>query len=134
MNQKRALTSRRLTQTWLDRITSLGSKRQCYAAVTPDLALTEADAADALSQAGVNLGPLHGIPYGFKDLFDPRDAVTGWGAEPCRNRVPDAGAAIVMRLRAAGAVLLGKMTVGALADNDIWYGGVTRNPWNLNEG
>jgi Asp-tRNA(Asn)/Glu-tRNA(Gln) amidotransferase A subunit family amidase len=108
MNQKWALTSRRLTQTWLDRITSLGSKRQCYAAVTPDLALTEADAADALSQAGVNLGPLHGIPYGFKDLFDPRDAVTGWGAEPCRNRVPDAGAAIVTGFGRLGRCFLAR--------------------------
>jgi hypothetical protein len=82
----------------------------------------------------VNLGPLHGIPYGLKDLFDTKGIVTGWGAEPFRDRVPDADATIVTRLRAAGAVLLGKTTVGALAYNDIWYGGVTRNPWNLNEG
>ena len=128
------LTSRRLTQIYLDRIAAIGPKLECFAAVTADLALAEADAADALTLKGVNLGPLHGIPYGLKDLFDSRGVVTGWGAEPFQHRVPDADAAIVTRLRAAGAVLLGKTTVGALAYNDVWYGGVTRNPWNLNEG
>ena len=128
------LTSRRLTQIYLDRIADIGPKLECFAAVTADLALAEADAADALTLKGVNLGPLHGIPYGLKDLFDSRGVVTGWGAEPFQHRVPDADAAIVTRLRAAGAVLLGKTTVGALAYNDVWYGGVTRNPWNLNEG
>ena len=128
------LTSRRLTQIYLDRIAAIGPKLECFAAVTADLALAEADAADALTLKGVNLGPLHGIPYGLKDLFDSRGVVTGWGAEPFQHRLPDADAAIVTRLRAAGAVLLGKTTVGALAYNDIWYGGVTRNPWNLNEG
>ena len=129
-----ALTSRRLTQIYLDRIADIGPRLECFAAVTADLALAEADAADALTRTGVNLGPLHGIPYGVKDLFDTKGVVTGWGAEPFQNRVPDNDAAIVTRLRAAGAVLLGKTTVGALAYNDIWYGGVTRNPWNLNEG
>ena len=129
-----ALTSRRLTRIYLDRIATLGPKLECFAVVTEDLALAEADAADALTRAGVNLGPLHGIPYGVKDLFDTKGVVTGWGAEPFQNRIPDTDAFIVTRLRAAGAVLLGKTTVGALAYNDIWYGGVTRNPWNLNEG
>lgn len=129
-----ALSSRRLTQIYLDRIARFGPKLECFAVVTQDLALAEADAADALTRAGVNRGPLHGIPYGVKDLFDTKGVVTGWGAEPFRGRVPDSDAAIVTRLRAAGAVLLGKTTVGALAYNDIWYGGVTRNPWNLNEG
>ena len=129
-----ALSSGRLTQIYLDRIAQLGPKLECFATVTPALALAEAEAADALLRAGVNLGPLHGIPYGLKDLFDTKGIVTGWGAEPFRDRVPDSDATIVKRLRAAGAVLLGKTTVGALAYNDIWYGGVTRNPWNLNEG
>jgi Asp-tRNA(Asn)/Glu-tRNA(Gln) amidotransferase A subunit family amidase len=129
-----ALTSRRMTQIYLDRIASLGPKLECFAAVTAELALAEADAADALTRAGVSLGPLHGIPYSVKDLFDTKGVVTGWGAEPYQNRVPDADAVIVTKLRSAGAVLLGKTTVGALAYNDIWYGGVTRNPWNLNEG
>jgi Asp-tRNA(Asn)/Glu-tRNA(Gln) amidotransferase A subunit family amidase len=129
-----ALTSQRLTGIYLDRIAEIGPRLECFATVTPDLALAEAGAADALFRAGVYLGPLHGIPYGLKDLFDTKGIVTGWGAEPFRDRVPDSDATIVRMLRAAGAVLLGKTTVGALAYNDIWYGGVTRNPWNLNEG
>ncbi len=128
------LTSVRLTQIYLDRIAVLNPKLECFAMVTPDLALAEAAAMDGLTKAGVNLGPLHGIPYGLKDLFDTKGIVTGWGAEPFRDRVPDTDATIVKLLRAKGAVLLGKTTVGALAYNDIWYGGVTRNPWNLNEG
>lgn len=128
------LSSRRLTEIYLARIKLLDPRLECFAMVTPERALGEADAADALLRAGVNLGPLHGIPYGLKDLFDTRGIVTGWGAEPFRDRVPESDATIVGKLRAAGAVLLGKTTLGALAYNDIWYGGVTRNPWNLNEG
>jgi Asp-tRNA(Asn)/Glu-tRNA(Gln) amidotransferase A subunit family amidase len=129
-----ALTSRRLTEIFLSRIDALGPRLECFATVTAKRALAEADAADALLRGGVNVGPLHGIPYGLKDLFDAKGITTGWGAEPYRNRVPEQDAAIVRKLRAAGAVLLGKTTVGALAYNDIWYGGWTRNPWNLNEG
>lgn len=128
------LTSRRLTEIYLARIERLGPRLACFATVTADLALAEADAVDRLAAQGVHLGPLHGLPYGLKDLFDTRGIVTGWGAEPFRERVPRADAAIVRRLRAAGAVLLGKTSVGALAYNDIWYGGRTRNPWNLEEG
>ncbi len=129
-----ALTSRRLTEIYLSRIDALGPRLECFATVTAKRALAEADAADALLRGGVNLGPLHGLPYGLKDLFDSKGIPTGWGAEPYRDRVPGADATIVRKLRAAGAVLLGKTTVGALAYNDIWYGGWTRNPWNLNEG
>ena len=129
-----ALTSLRLTGIYLDRIAALNPRLYCFATVTRDIALAEAEAADALTRAGVSLGPLHGLPYGLKDLFDTKGVVTGWGAEPYRDRVPDADAAIVTLLRRAGAVLLGKTTVGAIAYNDIWYGGETRNPWNLNEG
>ena len=129
-----ALTSRRLTEIYLRRIAALDPKLFCFAAVAPERALAEADAADRLLAGGTRRGPLHGIPYGLKDLFDTAGLATGWGAEPFRDRVPETDAAIVARLRAAGAVLLGKTTVGALAYNDIWYGGQTRNPWNLNEG
>jgi Asp-tRNA(Asn)/Glu-tRNA(Gln) amidotransferase A subunit family amidase len=129
-----ALTSRRLTEIFLSRIDALGRKLECFATVTAKRALAEADAADALLRGGVNLGPLHGLPYGLKDLFDTKGIPSGWGAEPYRDRIPDADATIVHKLRAAGAVLLGKTTVGALAYNDIWYGGWTRNPWNLSEG
>ncbi len=128
------ITSRRLTEIYLGRIEELNPKLECYATVTPDLALAEADAMDSLTRAGVNLGPLHGIPYGLKDLFNTKGIVTGWGAEPFRDSVPRTDAAVTIRLRAAGAVLLGKTTLGALAYNDLWYGGWTRNPWNLDEG
>ena len=128
------LTSRKLTEIYLERIESFESKLECFATVTKDQALAEADAMDLLTSAKINLGPLHGIPYGLKDLFDTKGVRTGWGAEPYQNRVPVEDAEIVKRLRAAGAVLLGKTTLGALAYNDIWYGGRTRNPWNLNEG
>lgn len=129
-----AITSRRLTQIYLDRIARLNPHLYCYATVTPDLALAEADAMDDLTAAGISLGPLHGIPYGLKDLFDTTGVTTGWGAEPFRDRIPDSDARIVTLLRQAGAVLLGKTTLGALAYNDIWYGGITRNPFNTEEG
>jgi Asp-tRNA(Asn)/Glu-tRNA(Gln) amidotransferase A subunit family amidase len=129
-----ALSSRRLTEIYLARIASLNPLVNAWATLTPEIARAEADAADLLLSQGRHLGPLHGIPYGLKDLFDTKGVVTGWGAEPFRDRIPETDAFIVTRLRAAGAVLLGKTTVGALAYNDIWYGGVTRNPWNLNEG
>lgn len=128
------ITSRRLTEIYLARIDAYNPQLECLAVVTGDLALAEADAADALTRAGVSLGPLHGIPYVLKDLFDTKGIVTGWGAEPFQNRIPETDAAIVTKLRRAGAVLLGKSAVGALAYNDVWYGGFTRNPWNLNEG
>ena len=128
------ISSRALTGIYLDRIAALNPKLECFATVTADLARAEAEAMDSLLRAGVWLGPLHGIPYGLKDLFDTKGITTGWGAEPFRARVPDADAAVTTRLRAAGAVLIGKTTLGALAYNDLWYGGWTRNPWNLNEG
>lgn len=128
------LTSRRLTEIFLSRIDTLGPKLECFATVTAKRALAEADAMDALMRGGVNLGLLHGLPYGLKDLFDTKGIRSGWGAEPYRDRVPDTDATIVGKLRAAGAVLLGKTAVGALAYNDTWYDGWTRSPWNLNEG
>ena len=128
------LSSERLTRIYLDRIVALDGGLFSFALVTPERALGEAREADARFAAGLNLGPLHGIPYGLKDLFDTAGTVTAWGAEPFRGRVPDTDAAVVRLLREAGAVLLGKTAVGALAYGDIWYGGVTRNPWNPEEG
>lgn len=129
-----AITSRRLTDIYLARIEELGPRLECMVTVTADLARAQAEAADALLRAGSDLGPLHGIPYGLKDLFDTKEIRTTWGAEPYQERVPDSDAHIVERLRAAGAVLVAKTTLGALAYGDIWFGGKTRNPWNLNEG
>ena len=128
------LTSRRLTEIYLARIAAHGGALECFVTVTPELARAQADAADALLEAGNRLGPLHGIPYGLKDLFDTEDIRTTWGAVPYRDRTPGRDARVVALLRSAGAVLLGKTTLGALAYGDIWFGGKTRNPWNLEEG
>jgi Asp-tRNA(Asn)/Glu-tRNA(Gln) amidotransferase A subunit family amidase len=130
----RAITSTRLTEIYLDRIARFNPKLKCFATVTSDLALTQAGAADQQIAKGVWLGPLHGIPWGCKDILDTAGFVTGWGAEPYQGRIPDKDAAVVERLAAAGAVMLGKTTVGALAYGDIWYGGRTANPWNVEEG
>ena len=129
-----ALSSRRLTEIYLERIARIAPRLECFVTVTADLARAQADNADSLLAAGTYLGPLHGIPWGCKDILDTAGIGTGWGAEPWRDRVPDADATVVRLLTAAGAVLLGKLTVGALAYGDIWYGGRTRNPWNTEEG
>jgi len=128
------LSSVRLTRIYLDRIRRHDPALFSFAAVTDALALAQAERADALLAAGTWLGPLHGIPYGAKDILDTAGIVTGWGAEPFAHRVPEGDAEVVRRLAAAGAVLLGKTSVGALAYGDIWYGGRTRNPWNTEEG
>jgi Asp-tRNA(Asn)/Glu-tRNA(Gln) amidotransferase A subunit family amidase len=129
-----AISSVRLTQIYLDRIARHAPALHCFATVTAELALRQAAHADALLAKGNDLGPLHGIPWGCKDIFDTAGIVTGWGAEPWRDRVPQSDATVVRLLTEAGAVLLGKLSVGALAYGDIWYGGVTRNPWNPAEG
>ena len=128
------LSSRRLCEIYLERIARIGPSLECFATVTDDLALAQADECDRMLKSGQLKGPLHGIPYVVKDLFDTADITTAWGAEPYRNRIPESDATVVQRLREAGAVLLGKAALGALAYNDIWYGGRCRNPWNLNEG
>jgi len=130
----RKLTSVRLTRIYLDRISRLAPTLECFATVTAELALEQAERADRLLSEGTYLGPLHGIPWGCKDILDTDGIVTGWGAEPWRGRVATADATVVRLLAQAGAVLLGKLTVGALAYGDIWYGGRTRNPWNIEEG
>ncbi|WP_131115544.1 amidase [Lichenihabitans psoromatis] len=130
----RHISAERLAGLYLDRIARFGPTLECIATATSDLAMTQARRADALLAAGTYLGPLHGIPWGCKDLLDSSGVVTGWGAEPFAERVPATDATVVQRLTAAGAVLVAKLTLGALAYGDVWYGGVTRNPWNLNEG
>ena len=130
----RAISCERLAILYLDRIEKFAPRLECVAAVTADLALEQARRCDALLAAGTYLGPLHGVPWGCKDLLDTSGIVTGWGAEPWAERVPVTDAAVVRRLADAGAVLVAKTTLGALAYGDIWHGGVTRNPWNLAEG
>ena len=132
--EQQALTSERLTGMYLDRIARYDAKLRCVITLTKDAALAQARAADAEIAAGKYRGPLHGIPFGVKDLLDTAGIATTYGAEPFRNRVPEADAVVVQRLRAAGAVLIAKLSLGALALNDIWFGGQTMNPWLLEEG
>ena len=132
--ETRKLTSDRLTRVYLERIERFDPKLRCVITPTRDHALARAKAADAEIAAGKYRGPLHGIPYGVKDLLDTANIPTTYGAEPFRNRVPIADSAVVARLDAAGAVLLAKLSLGALALNDIWFGGQTMNPWLLEEG
>src|SRR4029079_2438355 len=132
--ETRKLTSERLTNIYLDRIKRFDPKLRAIITLTPDVALQQARAADREIAAGKYRGPLHGIPYGVKDLLDTAGIATTWGAEPFRNRVPQTDAAVVHRLYQAGAVLVGKLSLGALALNDIWFGGQTMNPWLLEEG
>ena len=132
--ESRKLTSERLTQIYLKRIERFDPKLRCIITLTKDLALAQAKQADAEIAAGKYRGPLHGIPWGGKDLLDTAGIRTTYGAEPFRDRVPAADAAVVKRLHDAGAVLLAKLSLGALALNDIWFGGQTMNPWLLEEG
>lgn len=132
--EQRKLSSERLTRIYLKRLEQFDSKLRCVITLTRDLALAQAKQADAEIAAGKYRGPLHGIPWGAKDLLDTAGIPTTYGAEPLRNRVPTEDAAVVRRLHAAGAVLVAKLSLGALALNDIWFGGQTMNPWLLEEG
>jgi Asp-tRNA(Asn)/Glu-tRNA(Gln) amidotransferase A subunit family amidase len=132
--QSRQLTSERLTRLYLDRLERFDPKLRCVITLTRDLALAQARQADQEIAGGHYRGPLHGIPWGGKDLVDTAGIPTTYGAEPYRNRIPTVDAAVVKRLHEAGAVLVAKLSLGALALNDIWFGGQTMNPWLLEEG
>jgi Asp-tRNA(Asn)/Glu-tRNA(Gln) amidotransferase A subunit family amidase len=132
--ETRQLTSVRLTEIYLGRLQQFDPKLHCVITLTRDHALTQARQADAEIAAGRYRGPLHGIPWGAKDLLDTANIPTTYGAEPFRNRIPAEDSIVVQRLNAAGAVLVAKLSLGALALNDIWFGGQTMNPWLLEEG
>ncbi len=132
--QSRALTSERLTGIYLERIARFDPRLKCIITPIRERALEQARRADAEIAAGKYRGPLHGIPFGVKDLLDTKGILTTYGAEPFRDRVPDADAVVVSRLERAGAVLIAKLSLGALALNDVWFGGQTMNPWLLEEG
>ena len=132
--ESRALTSERLTRIYLARMERFDPKLKCIITPTPALALEQARRADAEIAAGKYRGPLHGIPFGVKDLLDTKGILTTYGAEPFRDRVPDADSVVVARLYEAGAVLVAKLSLGALALNDVWFGGQTMNPWLIEEG
>jgi Asp-tRNA(Asn)/Glu-tRNA(Gln) amidotransferase A subunit family amidase len=132
--KSRALTAERLTRIYLERVARLDGRLRSVITLTTETALAQAKRADAEIAAGKYRGPLHGIPFGVKDLMDTRGILTTYGAEPYRNRVPEADSAVVARLQNAGAVLMAKLSLGALALNDIWFGGQTMNPWLPEEG
>jgi Asp-tRNA(Asn)/Glu-tRNA(Gln) amidotransferase A subunit family amidase len=132
--ETRKLTSERLTNIYLQRIARFHATLLCVITPTRELALAQARQADKEIASGHYRGPLHGIPWGAKDLLDTAGILTTYGAEPFRNRVPTADATVVARLHQAGAVLIAKLSMGALALNDVWFGGQTKNPWLLAEG
>ena len=130
----RQLSSTRLTQIYIARIKRFDPQLRCIITLLDTQALEQAAQADREIAAGQYRGALHGIPCGVKDLLDTAGIRTTFGAEPFRDRVPVEDATVVKRLREAGAVLLAKLSMGALALNDIWFGGQTMNPWLLEEG
>lgn len=132
--QQRKLSSERLTQLYLARLQKFNPQLRCVITLTSELALAQARKADQEIAAGKYRGPLHGIPWGAKDLLDTAGIPTTYGAEPFRNRIPTTDAVVVERLNDAGAVLVAKLSLGALALNDIWFGGQTVNPWLPEEG
>lgn len=130
----RKLTSERLTNIYLARLERFNPQLRCVITLTRELALKQAKQADAEIAAGKYRGPLHGVPWGAKDLLDTAGIPTTYGAEPYRDRVPKENAVVVQRLQNAGAVLVAKLSLGALALNDVWFGGQTMNPWLPEEG
>jgi Asp-tRNA(Asn)/Glu-tRNA(Gln) amidotransferase A subunit family amidase len=122
-----------LTKMYLARLKKYGPKLNCVVTLTEELALSQAGEAEREIKAGKYRGPLHGIPWGAKDLFATKGIKTTWGAEPFRDQVIDYDATVVERLSAAGAVLVAKLSMGALAQGGRWFAGMTRNPWQVDE-
>ncbi|MBL8048610.1 MAG: amidase [Chthonomonas sp.] len=132
--RSRQLTARRLTEIYIRRIERLSPKLLNVISLLAPSALAQADVLDAEASKGKFRGPLHGLPYGLKDLFASREGRTTWGAAPYKDQRFDFDSAVVERLEAAGAILLAKTSVGALAMDDHWFGGKTKNPWNTAQG
>jgi Asp-tRNA(Asn)/Glu-tRNA(Gln) amidotransferase A subunit family amidase len=132
--KNKKITSLELTKLYIDRIKRYGDTLKCVITVLEATALAQARRADEEIAKGKYRGPLHGIPYGIKDLLAVEGTKTTWGAEPYKDQTINTVATVVKKLEDAGAVLTVKLTMGALAMGDIWYGGVTKNPWNLAQG
>ncbi|MGY3089430.1 Asp-tRNA(Asn)/Glu-tRNA(Gln) amidotransferase A subunit family amidase [Hymenobacter sp. UYAg731] len=130
----RQVTSEELTTFFLARLKKYDPRLHCVITLTEDLALQQARQADQEIKAGKYRGPLHGIPYGAKDLFSAKGYKTTWGSVPYKDQTLDEDAAVVERLRAAGAVLCAKLTLGELAQGDVWFGEKTRTPWDVTKG
>ncbi len=131
---QRKVKSVELTQMYLDRLKKYGPDLQCVITLTEERAMSQARQADAEIAAGHIRGPLHGIPWGAKDLLATKVYKTTWGARPYQGQLFDEDATVVSRLDQAGAVLVAKLSMGALAMGDVWFSGQTRNPWNLEQG
>ncbi len=132
--KNKKISSLALTQFFIERIKKWGDTLQCVISIQEDMAYAQARKADAELAQGKYRGLLHGIPYGLKDLFAVKGTKTTWGAAPYQNQVIDEDAFVYTKLKEAGAVLVAKFTLGALAMGDYWFGGRTKNPWNLNYG
>ncbi len=132
--KNRRITSTELTKLYLKRLKKYGPKLHCVITLTEKLALEQAGRADEEIAAGRYRGPLHGIPWGAKDLLAVKGYKTTWGAMPYKDQVIDEDATVVQRLEKAGAVLAAKLSMGALAMGDVWFGGQTRSPWNPEKG
>jgi Asp-tRNA(Asn)/Glu-tRNA(Gln) amidotransferase A subunit family amidase len=132
--KNKKISSLELTTFFIERIKKYGDTLQCVISLQENLALAQAKQADAEIAAGKYRGQLHGIPYGLKDLFAVKDTKTTWGAAPYKDQVIQEDAFVYQKMKAAGAVLVAKFTLGALAMGDYWFGGRTKNPWNLNYG
>src|SRR5205807_2303840 len=128
--KSKAVSSIDLTKMYIERMKKYSPKLLCLVTLTEDLAMEQAAAADKEIRAGKYRGPLHGIPFGLKDLFDTKGILTTFGAEPYQTRVADKDATVVERLRASGAVLMAKLSMGALAQGGLWFKGMTKTPWN----
>lgn len=132
--KSKQITSTELTKLYLARLKKYDPALKCVVTLTEELALKQAAAADAEIAAGKYLGPLHGIPWGAKDLIAYPGYKTTWGATPFKDQQFDIKAKVAQKLEDAGAVLVAKLTLGALAMGDLWFGGMTRNPWNVKQG
>jgi Asp-tRNA(Asn)/Glu-tRNA(Gln) amidotransferase A subunit family amidase len=132
--KNKKITSLALTKFYIDRIKKYGDTLECVISLTEDIAYAQAKKADEEIAQGKYRGLLHGIPYGLKDLFAVKGTKTTWGAAPYKNQTINEDAFVYTQLKNAGAVLVAKFTLGALAMGDYWYGGRTRNPWNLKYG
>lgn len=132
--KQRKISSVQLTQMYLKRLKKYGDTLECVVTLTEELALKQAKKADEELAKGIYRGPLHGIPYGVKDLFAVEGYKTTWGAAPYKDQMIEQTATVVKKLEDAGAVLVAKLTLGALAMGDVWFDGITKNPWDLNQG
>lgn len=132
--RRKEITAAKLAEIYLKRIRAQGQKLKAFITVAEERALAEADAADKLFAKGTDKGPLQGIPYALIDVVDTKGVATSWGVKDYKDRTPDKDAEIVRKLSRAGAVLLGKSACGAICGGERWFGGVTRNPWNIEEG